>query len=874
MSVSNIGFGIKINQVPIQIDFDTRVNIRKDFIYARNATSFFPKEVGVSYLDRSDINPIDNIFIADKTDLVFENSPIQVLEQVKYTKIFQMPKGKFLISDVFITTPEGIDQAQYYWHDLSTLPFDIINIEVLNSNFEPVPAQNYVYYNETSLLGYNCRHIYTNLQSTYSQTNNTYQVYFVRYTRQDTLETSVELLNPKPIYVENLFTSGANYRTYSIQENYGQNEITINFNSKVYSPTPYTISRVSIKVSEEERIYVEKPVFSSSKKRWKLRVNKGEFFKTTSGSISDLDIGIGDGGSDTFDLSAPLVYVASMVVSVGGTPSHYPTDFDILRRTGPNNTDQIKFTTAPNTGQHIVVSFEYDPQVAKYYIPEYDNQIFSPTEPYKQIKEQICYIVNERLIYVQPAPIATLNLPGFYLYIVQKDINGKPVLAITNDPNADTYVDLMGNISNQPYNKSGIQSVSEQDGFIYLNTNISTNLPTYITYKYSEDYFVYNNLEINPTLNEGIRDNKAVVYIKPELSRMTVTGKSTNTIARSVYHLIVDIYDNIILSNENIRFVYSEGVASGGSLNTLIDTSLALNGLYAGFELEILDGPNLGRRLKITNFDSITKTLTVSATYIGAITSGTRYRINRKYNSYSVTDPVTSTLIAFIGWKDFYQQYPYFGIILSEVRLVNLVSAVQFPIYDVRQLGGGIREDSSLSALTAQNRVNDYWDYGYWDGRSYPGMGALLIEMPRTILRERGGAFTADQVKDIAMRHMADGYYPIIKYYDRNTEILKLIPSNQKITIFWKDVGADSYNIHYGDDPTLLEDMVSVSGNILFKEISSLESNRTYYFSVEAVVDGLASYPSRIASAIPYDLSIRSSLYYGNAVYESGSYSS
>ncbi len=871
MPISSFGLEANIIKFPLKLDFDYRINVRKDFAFLRYAPKFAGDEAGVSFLDYNAINPIDNLTITDQTYRIPENSPFAQIEEIKLTKKFMFPKGKFLLTDVFVTKSNGVQEPLYFRHSLSTLGFAPIEVEVLDTNFNPVPTDEFAYYDETVALSLDSRYVYTNHRSAFDPIKRLFQVFYVRYKNPTTFETIIELLNPKPVFEEALFIINAKTRSYSIQEGFGENEITIHFDTQNFSPTPLLTPRVAIKSSKTDRIFVTNPTFNLPNRKWNLRVSRGEFFKDVAGLVEELIIGTGDGVEDTFDLTKASVVANSLEVEVDGVPTEAYT---FSQQTGPSDTDQIVFDSAPALGEEIKVSFGFDPQAAKYYIPEWDNQIFSPVRPYKSLLEHRAFVLDKRLVYVEPNPVSNLGITGFYVYIMQQNIMGEVSKAITNDPDADVYTTLKGNVTDVFFIKDAIESIAENDGFIRLNVDLDPDLDTYITYRYSEDWYVYKGVETNPALNPEIRDRKIVVYLKPELSRFNLTGKITNSISTATYHLIVDNADNIVGANEDVYFKTYESESDSGGLNYLIDSTLASTDVYTDSELEIISGPNSGRRLQIIAYDISLKKVTVAANYVQAIGSNIKYRINKKFFSYQVFDPLSATIFEYQGWDEIYRAHPHFNIILAEVRPVNTIAINDLKLQDIRVRGGGIQSPIVGKARNVQREVDWYWDLGHWDGKSYPGMAALLIELPRAILQERGGDFTREQVRQIVHRHLADGYYPLIIYYDRSTEILHLDPSDSTVLVSWLDIGADSYKIYYGNSFNLLTNTVDVSGETSVS-IVDLENNKPYYFKVEAYIDGIPSFSSRIAVAVPFDLAVvKDPAVYGEALFEDGVYSS
>lgn len=513
---------------------------------------------------------------------------------------------------------------------------------------------------------------------------------------------------------------------------------------------------------------------------------------------------------------------------------------------------------------------------ARYYVPEYDQQLFSPVRPYKLLVEKRARVVSKRMLYVEPKPIANLNQEGFYIYIVLRNKFNQTIRALTNDPNASVYATPNGVITDVFYEKDAIQSIAEEDGYIRLNTDIDTDASVYITYRYSESFYTYRGISVNSTINPDVLNNKVTVYVKPEFTSFDPSGNVTSesVLPKTVYHLLIDENDLILQSNETDDYSTFEGQADSGNINWLIDSALSDDDIYTGYEIEILSGDNSGRRLKISSYNTSTKQITVSENFQSLITPGTRYRINKRFMDYTFQDPISSTVFSYDGWKTTYLSAPYHHVLLADVFVIQTVSPSSIDTTDIRIRGGGIKSTNISDALNLQDQVQWYWDIGYWDGQPYPGMGAILVELPRSILKEVGGNFTRNQVREIVKRHMANGTYPVIRYYDSSTEIINVQPGNRKITVEWEDIEATSYNVYVGQNPDQLSLYRSVAGVITSLDVTELDNNKVYYIMVESVVGDIAQLPSRTAFAIPFNPADGlPPAIYGETIYGQGSYS-
>lgn len=501
---------------------------------------------------------------------------------------------------------------------------------------------------------------------------------------------------------------------------------------------------------------------------------------------------------------------------------------------------------------------------ARYYVPEYSTQLFSPVPPFKLLVEKNTRIINSRLLYVEPGPIANLEADGFYLYIAIRDRFGKTIRALTNDPTAGVYSTPGGVITEIFYEKTAIKSVSEHDGFINLSTDIPEDAEAKITYRYREEFYSYRGVSVNSTINPSVLNNRIVIYIKPQFSTV---------LFKTIFHLLIDESDLILESSEAFSFKTIRGTAITGTLNTLIDEDLSESDIYTGFELEILSGQNAGRKLKITSYNGIAKEITVGFNYLQIIEPGVQYRINKKFKDYSHQDPETSTVFNYNGWETVYLNAPNHYILLADIFAIQTIAPDDISTSDIRIRGGGIREDQVENSLKLQDEVQWYWDIGYWDGQAYPGMGAMLVQLPREILKEVGGNFSREQVEDIVERHIGSGVYPLIRYYDKSTKIIRVQPGDQKIFIEWIDVEASSYNIYLGQNPDQMPLFRSVAGVITSFEFTELENDKAYYMMVESVVGGIAQLPSRTVFAIPFNpVTNKAPAIYGETTYSGGTY--
>jgi hypothetical protein len=770
MSIGSASFGYTLNNFDVVKNYDTRVNIKTELEYLRFSSSFQSEGLGLSYLTSPGIDPDKNILLIDTSNIISSNAKESVDENEFLVDNFVINYAGFNIADV-VKTIDGIPTPLYYWHDMSNV-VSFNNLEILDSNKNPVNPSLYLFADETSTLGYTRKGVYSNIVCSISQAENSYEVFYIRYKDLATNLVVEKLLDSKLYYEQASFISERTERKYIVTQLGMEYVIQVVFDSFNFSPTPALDSqRFWLKRKKQSKITLEKPGVVSAAERWNMRISPGDFF---------------DGGR-------------------------------------------------------------------KYWVPEYYLQLFSPVFPYKLVKENKAKVINKNLIYLDTHPIANLGIDGYFVYIVIKEPNGAVKRVFTNDPEADTYITKQGFVTDIFYEKDVIESISANSGFILLNQDILDGQEVFITCRYIERYYSYDYLSVNPSINPEVLGKKLVFYIVPNASD------------RGVHHLVVDNNGIINASSESPTYVTFEGMSTGGSIGTLVDTKLPALDYFSGYELEILSGSSSGFKAKIASYNAGTQTLALAATAPYQIEEKVSYRIIKKLEPYS------SGGFTYNGWEGTALGKGYFKI--GEVYVTQTLSIPDISMLDTRVLGGGISDKNIESALKLQNETAWYWDLGNWDGTAYPGMGAIVVYLPRYILKELGGEFEREQVTEIVKRHVAGGSYVITKYYDESTEIRNIVPGNKQATISWYLVDANHYNVYIGSSPDNLSLYSTEPGTRTNLTISNLENDKNYYVQVAPIVGGIERLGSRVLGFMPFNYSSTlPGLKYGEGEFMEGSY--
>jgi len=114
---------------------------------------------------------------------------------------------------------------------------------------------------------------------------------------------------------------------------------------------------------------------------------------------------------------------------------------------------------------------------------------------------------------------------------------------------------------------------------------------------------------------------------------------------------------------------------------------------------------------------------------------------------------------------------------------------------DVRQRGGGLREDSSLSSTEEATRC---YDLGFNDGTPYPGTACFFVEVPVEIFDGAGGSLKTNEVREIVEKHIALGVYPVIHTYGIDPKITNVVIGDGSVALTWTHADIDvSYKVFY-----------------------------------------------------------------------------
>ena len=451
-----------------------------------------------------------------------------------------------------------------------------------------------------------------------------------------------------------------------------------------------------------------------------------------------------------------------------------------------------------------------------YNIAEFNSQVYDPYPPYKFQTKQTATWIYDNLI---KTPKNIVREPSLYLSIdvVVKDRAGevKYIYSSDEDKIGTTYQN-----SSVLYT-DGILSIDRKNGFIEVADTLRSDDKIVVYYYSEEDEYLFNSIDFNPVSNVDIINERIVIYVIPET---TYTGE----LSTSLQYLKVDPAG---------RITYSSQAATGGILSStakLLSEDFYTTGTpkhtfyydvastVSGLNVRVADSINLEY---IDEFSFIDKYTVESCLFTSQ-------------SGIADVSPVSDNLT----------ENPHF-LVLADVYVGSNQSPQMFSRYDVRKQGGGIKEGYESLALEEDPDVSQYVDLNI--NRPYPSAGSCYIQIPQTLLTDKGGDYTIDQIRSVINRHMRAGGWAIIRPYGLDPNITSAQGQVSAIQIMWPSytdgAGGISYNAYFSQQIDRAFVLASGSpftdtpgGNTL--TLDGLSTPTKYYLYIEAVdEDGIAS---------------------------------
>ena len=380
----------------------------------------------------------------------------------------------------------------------------------------------------------------------------------------------------------------------------------------------------------------------------------------------------------------------------------------------------------------------------KYYVAEFLSQSFAPEPPIKQVTGVEATVLSGNLIKLDHIEILEDDILGLYVNLLIDNKNGVARAAYTTD--ASLVGETGGN--NKDWQKwssdsrYGIRSIDHRTGLVEIEgIELAAGDIITATYAFVETNYEVATIDFNPISNNEALTTRVALYIDPDVAGLTKT--------QTLFYLKIDETGKIIESN------------------------------WADFDNDTQTYIHDGVAIYYDQLPSFLQTTnSLEPDYIDPAT-------HLFVDEYSVEGTQSGSFL-----------------ILGDITVAEAIGIRDLTTIDSRVRGGGIAESKVEEAWNLEPEIAWCWDIGCWDGLPFPGNACYLVEVPLTIMEGAGGVFRSDEIRDIVLRHTAEGIYPIIKAYGVDIDYTSLTTGNG-ITISWHGYNTQDYQLLPRDSDAL-----------------------------------------------------------------------
>lgn len=386
-----------------------------------------------------------------------------------------------------------------------------------------------------------------------------------------------------------------------------------------------------------------------------------------------------------------------------------------------------------------------------FYVPEYYYQTYDPVEgpPIKTVTEKAT-VIDDRVIRVKRTPL-----------FVRTDIFGNP-----------TNLEVRINGST-----TGISKWNSASGIIELTGTVSTNDVVEVTYCYYETCFEYRgfvdsngrywHLDLNPSKGHYVTVRDVDGEIK-DVPSFYLLNKTVFVYLRAAAEL--ETGRQIVGEELKVELANGKWIAhTKYNVNTARPYRLYLK--YGGIELPCTV------ENKLLSYEFLSSNTIRFSNYTPLPNYYDRITIDYETDDFTGDiKPGTfrpSTIFHVIGNDSDEVIEDDEVILLAKVLVRPNANKDNIVLIDTRTRGGGLKEEIDDDTRKYLEPESDYYlDIGYFDGEPYPENGVVIVKLPQTILKEYGGRFNREEVREIVKKHMAFGTLPVIEFVDKSNLIL------------------------------------------------------------------------------------------------------
>lgn len=450
-----------------------------------------------------------------------------------------------------------------------------------------------------------------------------------------------------------------------------------------------------------------------------------------------------------------------------------------------------------------------------YSISEFEDQPFAPMEPYRRYSNISADVLNNNLLYTDCVPIA-FSSSGLNLDIIVKDKSSNLRFALTTDSSKTYYVDYDPLTNNRQvvqftYVSTDYVSIDQTGGFIYLgpytvDIDDQVSLDLYRT----EDSYELFDLELNPSFAPSILEQSVVVFLVPWRQDSTEPEETVMWLLFDNSGQVIDYNDSSIAAamatyiNTNgyadwlynytcsgVLHLYTEEV----KVTSTGDNTVELETSFPVFDIETVI---------LNDFPFAYTNLTLDSPQVISFTIGE----DTPSLGFDLPD---TTSVTYNFNPDNIDQF----LVLCDITSRSPISPIQLSLFDIRENGGGIKEEEKRKAIETNEEVLQYWDIGSWDANPVPGMGVERVDIPWFITPPNEEDMSSSEVvtntyiSTAIKAREALGNYSLKRVWGPQPTVVDFAPASTSISITLSDedrgTGLVKYYVKYTNTPSQID---------------------------------------------------------------------
>ncbi len=180
----------------------------------------------------------------------------------------------------------------------------------------------------------------------------------------------------------------------------------------------------------------------------------------------------------------------------------------------------------------------------KYSIPEFINQGWDPTMPYKTVTDEDAEYISQSLVKVRRSNVYDVPVSSGYIDLLVYDAEDAGVAAFSTDPTKEGTVAINSQFY-QMWNREervGIRSVDAKAGILDIDgLDLRSDYKLRSYYSYEETDYEFTSVDFNPVNNPDILAKFVSIFVDPDTD---TTAKN-----KTVYFTITDKSGKVVRSN-------------------------------------------------------------------------------------------------------------------------------------------------------------------------------------------------------------------------------------------------------------------------------------------------------------------------------------